>query len=149
MKFNPLVFVVVLFSAQMAFAQLGADKSTIDQAALAPHAERLATQSSGKFEVHAIRQAKHNIKYFVTNDTGKIFCESWSGMKTPDLKTMLGEYNDEYVAAFLKAKRKGSRNSVVKTENVYVERHGMMRNIRGKACLLASKPTNVTFGEVQ
>jgi hypothetical protein len=38
---------------------------------------------------------------------------------------------------------------VVSTSTIYVERHGMMGNVKGKACVLSYMPANVSLEEIK
>jgi hypothetical protein len=147
MKSWHLVLTILFCFSQSSFAQIGSDKSTIDSMAQRPGASRLETVLGQKFEVHSVKLPSRLVRYYVANN--KIFCETWSGLNHPDLSEALGPNYNEYKAEFSKSRKKGARSHVVSTSTIYVERHGMMGNVKGKACVLSYMPANVSLEEIK
>ncbi len=101
------------------------------------------------FTIHEISLSGRLIKEYVNRD-GIVFAVAWRGISQPDLAVLFGSYYQEYLSETSR-QNQNQRNSLrmTKTKNVTVERHGHMRDIRGKAYLSRLLPANITPEEIQ
>ena len=141
-----LLCTFVLGYAAPSFATLGEDASSIrnDQAHLNA-SERVVAQQL--YSVHEMQTpAGTTIRQYVSPE-GTVFAVSWQGA-APDLRQLLGQHFDEYVAAASKVAHRG-RGVHVETDDLVVESGGHMRWIVGRAFLQSKMPSGVTRNEIR
>ncbi|WP_454829408.1 DUF2844 domain-containing protein [Paraburkholderia xenovorans] len=129
-----------------AHATLGQNVSTVDsdQSRLRAVAHTATTQSA--YSVHLMTlPSGTQVREYVAHD-GMVFGVAWEGPTLPDLKSMLGNSFDTYVAAT--ATRRGTPLAVSNSDLV-VYSGGHLRAFAGHAYLPQAVPAGVDAGVIQ
>ena len=140
---------IPLATAQKAKATLGeaADSVTRDGKALS--AVIHAAVSHPNYTVQEISSAANTVREFIA-PSGTVFAIAWNGLVHPDLKVLLGSYDEEYRNALCQQPRtQGQRHLQLKTERLVVETGGHMRNLQGRAYLPSLVPEGVNLNEIR
>lgn len=143
-----ILAVAVLWIAPGAWATLGEPVESIERDGNAMKAVRRPAQDRGKYSRHELRSDATTVREFVS-PSGVVFAVAWNGLVHPDLKVLLGSYDLEYRSAVSKEpRRRGKRQSQVRTDRLVVETWGHMRNLQGRAYLPALLPEGVCIDEI-
>lgn len=128
------------------FATLGQDVSSIqsDKAHLNASVQVMAKQL---YSVQQMRTAKGSTVRQYVSPGGTVFAVSWQGF-SPDLRQLLGDYYNEYMAAAAQAAHRG-RGVRVDTGDLVVETGGHMRYVVGRAFLRDKIPAGVSVDEIR
>jgi hypothetical protein len=129
-----------------AHATLGQNVTTIanDQTRLRAVAHTSTTQTA--YSVHVITMPSGTVVREYVAPGGIVFGVAWDGPTLPDLKGMLGESFDEYVAAT--TARRGTPLAVSNSDLV-VFSGGHLRAFTGHAYLPKWVPAGVDTGDIQ
>jgi hypothetical protein len=142
--------VAFLGNAQQTQATLGEPEDSVvaDQKALS--AVKCATTIRPNYTVHEFKSDGTVVREYVS-PSGIVFGIAWNGLTHPDLKPLLGSYAGEYEAALQRTPPKPgiSRNEILKTDRVVVEKWGQMRNLQGRAYAPALIPPGVSTDEIK
>lgn len=139
---------LTLAMAQPAQATLGEAVDSIARDSKALSAVSRATISRSKYALQEISTGTTTVREFLT-PSGVVFAVAWNGLVHPDLRVLLGSYEQEYRTAQRKQPRKqGRRQTRVKTERLVVETWGHMRNLQGRAYLPGLVPEGVSLYEI-
>ena len=144
-----LAIVLSLAGSGYAYATLGegADSITKDRTALS--AVKRATTTQANYTVQEVVSDSVTVREYLSSN-GTVFAVAWNGLVHPDLTTLLGSYAQEYQQAKQQTPRKrGHRQSRVKSGNVVVETWGHMRNLQGRAYIPALVPAGVNLNEIR
>ena len=135
---------------QQSRATLGesADSVASDRNALSA-VKRAATSRNG-YTVHEFALDGTLVREYVS-PSGIVFGIAWNGLTHPNLTPLLGSYAEEYDAALRQTPRAPglTRQQVVKTDRVVVEKWGNMRNLQGRAYDPALIPPGVSIDEIE
>ncbi len=94
-------------------------------------------------------ESKANIVREYVSPCGVVFAVAWSGLSHPDLTSLLGSCDEEYLQALPHSSREhGQRNFLVKANRVIVEKWGYVRSVQGRAYVPALVPSGVSIDEV-
>lgn len=140
------VVALQLLWALPSFATLGQDVSSIrdDQSHLRA-SETIITRQL--YSVHEMQTpAGTTIRQYVS-PAGSVFGISWRGFP-PDLRQLLGEHFDEYMAATSQSSHRG-RGVHIETDDLVVESGGHMRYSVGRAFLRSKLPSGVSRDEIR
>jgi len=137
---------LALLWAAPGFATLGQDVSSIrdDQAHLNA-SERVVT--SQLYSVHEMKTPRGTIIREYVSPAGTVFAVSWWGFP-PDLRQLLGEHFNEFMAAASETARRG-RGFQIETDDLVVESGGHMRYSVGRALLRSQLPSGVSRDEIR
>ena len=144
------VALMTLATAGKAEATLGEPAESIarDGAAMAAAVPRAAV-SRANYTVQEFSSNATTVREYLT-PSGVVFAVAWNGLVHPDLKVLLGSYDEEYRSALCQQTRKrGQRHAQVKSDRVIVETWGHMRNLQGRAYLPAMVPEGVSLYEIR
>lgn len=91
------------------------------------------------------------IREFISNSTGIVFAIAWEGLVHPDLTGLLGTYANEFTEGLKQTPPiPGNRfQHTVSTENMVVNKWGLMNNLHGRAYLPSLIPTGVLLNEIK
>jgi hypothetical protein len=137
---------LLLLWARPSFATLGQDVSSIrdDQAHLNA-SETVVT--SQLYSVHEMKTPRGTTIREYVSPAGTVFAVSWRGFP-PDLRQLLGEHFDEYMAAASETARRG-RGVHIETGDLVVNSGGHMRYSVGRAFLSSKLPSGVDRDEIR
>jgi uncharacterized protein DUF2844 len=141
-----LVLTSALLFSLAAFGTLGEDVASIqgDQAHLNASDRVVAHQF---YSVHEMQTPSGTTIRQLVSPTGTVFAISWQGF-SPDLRQLLGQYFDEYMAAASQAAHRG-RGVRIDTGDLVVEIGGHMRYVAGRAFLRSKMPNEVSKDEIR
>ena len=137
--------VVLLWSAHC-LAALGDDVSSIDtdRAHLNASVRVVATQ---RYSIHEMQTPTGTtIRQFVS-PAGRVFAVHWQGF-SPDLRQLLGNHFDEYVAAASQTSHRG-RGVHIENGDLVFDSGGHMRYVVGRAFLRSQLPSGVSSDELR
>src|SRR5579864_177530 len=140
-----LLFAFVLAWALPGFATLGEGPSSIetDRAHLNASERVVANQL---YFVHEMQiPSGTTIRQYVSPG-GTVFAVSWKGF-SPDLRQLLGDHFDEYMAAASQVSHHG-RGVHIETGDLVFESGGHMRYVVGRAFLRSKLPSGVSRDEI-
>ena len=156
-QFSLVCLLLVGFGAT-AHAGLGDHESVIANDGAAIGARKITKKVAGPYSVQTLDTGGTLVREYVAAN-GVVFAVTWKGIVTPDLKSILSGYYDEYAAAksvqasatsaiVSKAERKrvratNRRQEVIQTSRMTVRRGGHMRAWRGKASVPSLIPEGV------
>jgi len=130
-------------------ATLGEAADSVARDGEALSAVTRAAISRANYTVQEITTAATTVREYLT-PSGVVFAVAWNGLVHPDLKVLLGSYDEEYRSALCRQPRKyGQRQAQVKSERMIVETWGHMRNLQGRAYLPALVPEGVSLYEIR
>jgi len=143
------ILAAILAAVHVAQAALGESADSVMSDLNALSAMQGAAIIHTGYTVQEITSASVTVREYIS-PSGVVFGIAWNGLIHPDLTPLLGSYAGEYHQALLKSPRKpGSRFSRVKTDVIVVEKWGHMRNLRGRAYVLALIPPGVIVDEIK
>ena len=136
----------LLVWASPGFAILGQDVSSIrdDQAHLNASERVVASQL---YSMHEMKTPRGTTIREYVSPAGTVFAVSWHGFP-PDLRQLLGEHFDEYMAAASETARRG-RGVHIETDDLVLESGGHMRYSVGRAFLSSKLPSGVSRDEIR
>jgi len=136
----------MLLWAAPGFATLGQDVSSVrdDQAHLNA-SETVVT--SQLYSVHEMKTPRGTTIREYVSPAGTVFAVAWHGFP-PDLRQLLGEHFDEYMAAASETARRG-RSVHIETGDLVVDSGGHMRYSVGRAFLSSKLPSGVDRDEIR
>jgi len=106
-------------------------------------------KSAPLFTIHEVQTGSGSVREYA-NASGIVFGIAWSGARSPNLKTLLGTYAQDYTdASQAQARIPGRRSRSVRGKNVTVQRWGHMRNVGGRAFDPALIPDGVKIEDIQ
>ena len=143
------VALVTLSDATGAFATLGerADSIANDSHALSAAAPTTVTRA--KYSMQELKAETTTVREYLTPE-GVVFAVAWNGLVHPDLRVLLGCYDEEYRGALAQQQRlQGRRQIHVRSQRLVVETWGHMRNLQGRAYLPELVPEGVNLYEIR
>jgi len=143
------VALVTLSDATGAFATLGerADSIANDSHALSAAAPTTITRA--KYSMQELTAETTTVREYLTPE-GVVFAVAWNGLVHPDLRVLLGCYDEEYRGALAQQQRlQGRRQKHVRSQRLVVETWGHMRNLQGRAYLPELVPEGVNLYEIR
>ena len=143
------VALVTLSDATGAFATLGerADSIANDSHALSAAAPTTVTRA--KYSMQELKAETTTVREYLTPE-GVVFAVAWNGLVHPDLRVLLGCYDEEYRGALAQQQRlQGRRQKHVRSQRLVVETWGHMRNLQGRAYLPELVPEGVNLYEIR
>jgi len=140
------IAVVMLWRPAPASAALGGDISSVqaDQARLQA-AVMPAAAGTSDFNVQEMRASSGVTVREYLSPAGKVFAVTWQGPSVPDLKQLLGDYFEPYIAAAQAAqqKRTGRGPVHIETASFVFEQSGHQRAFTGRAYVPQLMPARV------
>ncbi|MEO8004286.1 MAG: DUF2844 domain-containing protein [Betaproteobacteria bacterium] len=130
----------------IANATLGGNIQSIETDRISMTAS-MSTRPATQFTLHELLlPSGTKLKEFVSH-SGVVFAIAWRGRTIPDLKQVLGNYYDRYVAS--DNRQGGLHNRVVSEADFVVQSGGHMRLFTGCAYLPQLLPPGVTVDQIQ
>lgn len=130
------------------FATLGEDVSSVqtDQAHMKASVQ---VSRTANYTVHEMKAAEGTAVREFVSPSGQVFGVAWNGPFRPDLKQMLGNYYDQFLAA-AKSKR-GGRNAplTIQESGLVVQMSGHQRYFVGRAYVPGMLPQGVQPTEIK
>jgi len=99
------------------------------------------------YRVHEIQLSSGTLVREFAGLDGKVFAIAWRGPTVPNLRQILGQYFDTYVAA-AKAKHHGHTRLQIQQSDLVVQAGGHMRAFSGRAYLPQAVPGGVSVGDL-
>ncbi len=135
--------------SEHAHATLGDSVDSIESDRNALSAVRHAVSVRNGYTVQEMDAGSTLVREYVS-PSGVVFAISWNGLIHPDLDQLLGSYIDEYRKAQQETPRTlGQRRIQLKTNRIFVEKWGHMRNLQGRAYDPALIPSGVSIDEIK
>ncbi len=146
---TPWLVLAAVLGARPARAALGETEASVAHDRAALQAVARGTTDRGTYAVHELERGGTTIREYVSPQ-GTVFAVTWSGLATPDLRTLLGGYAAEYEdAAAQQPKARGRRAQQVVARHVVVDRWGHMRDRHGRAYVPDLVPQGVSTDEIR
>jgi hypothetical protein len=143
------ILAFILVTAHVAHAALGESADSITSDCKSLSATRGAVITRGDYAIQTIDSDAATVREYIA-PSGVVFGIAWNGMSHPDLTRLLGSYAGEYHDALRHTPHKpGRRHLQVKTNNVFVEKWGHMRNLQGRAYVPSLIPQGVSVDEIK
>jgi hypothetical protein len=142
--------IAVLAAAQQAQAALGESFDSVASDRKALSAVQRATTTYTGYTVHEFASDATTVREYVS-PSGIVFGIAWNGLTYPDLAPLLGPYASQYQNASQQTPRLLGlrRRSLVRTDQVVIERWGHMRDLQGRAYAPALIPPGVSIDEIK
>ena len=144
-----ITLIAALIACEPAYAALGGSESSLDRDQKAIRAvARRSAKPMGTHNIHEMVTSAGTVREFAAPD-GTIFCVAWDGITTPPLSTLFGNFHSEYLVAARRMRAtRGRGMNTVRTPNIIVQRSGIMRAARGKACVPSLIPQGVNINDI-
>ena len=140
------IICVVLVGHARSFAALGEDVSSIDADRVHLNAS-VRVMPAQRYAIHELQTpAGTTIRQFVS-PAGRVFAVTWHGF-SPDLRQLLGDHFDEYMAAASQVSHRG-RGVHIETGDLVFDSGGHMRYVVGRAFLSSQLPSGVSTHELR
>ena len=140
---------LAILLADRGFGALGEPVDSVESDRRALSAVRGRTTAQGSYTIHEIEYNGIAVREYVS-PSGVVFAVTWSGIRHPDLSTLLGSYTDQYQKAVRQlSHRPGARRLSVEADGVIVEKWGHVRDLRGRAYAPELIPSGVTADEIK
>ncbi len=142
-----VLIAATLAPSRAAFAALGENMASVahDKAMLRGTLSVVPMQT---YEVHEIRAASGQTVREYAARSGKVFAVTWNGTQVPNLKLLLGQYFDRYVAA-ARLRRTGHHLLSIRTPDLVMTAIRYQRGARGQAYVPALLPSGVTRADLR
>ena len=142
-----LALLALLTLPGMVFAALGGKADTVQQDQAGLNATLHSTDLQ-KFTVHELQLPSGSLAREYAAPDGTVFAVAWEGPTHPNLRQLLGESFDPYVAA-AKAQHAGRGPLSIMQPGLVVQSGGHMRAFRGRAYLPQLLPAGVTPDDIR
>jgi len=135
----------LFFPARTAHAALGDDVATVAVAQARVEAS-LQIWRKGNYAIHELAvPSGGKVRHFV-GDSGKIFAVSWSGGWRPNLRDIMGDHYDKFIAA-TRGKRVARGVARIEIPGMVVVMGGHQRAFFGHVYLTELLPAGFTFAD--
>jgi hypothetical protein len=155
MKFSiiPSLILTLLLASTAAHATLGEPEASIDNVRRATRMTRSPgirrNAGSATYTVHELKSAGGTIREYVSA-SGVVFAVTWTGHRSPELKTILGNYEGEYRTLARSHRRaRGQRGLSLSSTRLIATRGGHMRRLSGRFLATHLIPTGVNTNDIQ
>jgi Protein of unknown function (DUF2844) len=137
---------IIGFGPGIASATLGEPEASVTADVAQLRASIKLTDRTG-YRMHEIQLSSGTlVREFVSSD-GRVFAIAWKGPTIPNLRQILGQYFDNYVAA-AQARHLGHNHLQIQQSDLVVQAGGHMRAFSGRAYLPQAVPGGVSVGEL-
>ena len=145
--FAPLLFLVF---AMPGYAALGGSVSSVESDQAHMKAASVQVSRGTNYNVHEMKAAGGTAVREFVSPGGQVFGVAWSGPFRPDLKQVLGNYYDQFLAAASKNKR-ASHNAPLNIQEpgLVVQMSGHQRYSVGRAWVPNMLPQGVQTAEIK
>jgi len=139
-----------LLFATPVFAELGGNVSSVQSDQAHMKAATVQVTRGASYNVHEMKAAGGTaVREFVTPG-GQVFGIAWAGQFRPDLKQVLGNYYEQFLAAASKNKRSGHGGSLtIEEPGLVVQMAGHQRYSVGRAWIPNMLPQGVQTAEIK
>jgi Protein of unknown function (DUF2844) len=139
---------LALAVSPLASAALGGDATSVeaDRAQMKAQA-RTATSAAG-YTVQQFELPSGTLVHEFVSAQGKVFAVSWHGPSVPDLRTTLGGYFEQFVAA-ANVPRHGHHPLYVQQPDLVVQSNGHARSFAGRAYVPSLLPPDFSVAAIQ
>jgi hypothetical protein len=152
---RPARIVVLLLSLtafpSAAFAALGGSLTTVDADRVHVQGALMRIVRSNAYALHEIRSASGTMIREYVDAAGTVFAVAWDGPWLPDLRQVLGEHFEHYLAAMRGRHRARTGRGVVAIDEVglVVQMSGHPRAFTGRAYLSARLPAGIPLESIR
>jgi hypothetical protein len=137
---------IAVLSPRIAAAALGEPETSV-QTDVARLRGSIKVTPHANYRQHEIQLPSGTwVREFAGPD-GKVFAVAWNGPIVPNLREILGQYFDNYVAA-AKTPHSGHHHLQIRESNLVVQAGGHMRAFFGLAYLPQAVPSGVSVGDL-
>lgn len=147
-----LLLAIPALLATPAHATLGEPESSIDHVRRATRTTRSPgvrrNAGSATYTVHELKNAGGVIREYVTA-SGVVFAVTWTGHRSPDLKTVLGSYEGDYRSLERTQRVRGKRGQSLRSQRLLAARGGHMRRLSGRFIDPNLIPAGVRIHDIQ
>jgi hypothetical protein len=123
---------VFLTAAPLALATLGGDASSIDADRTHIKAQTGRSTPGASYTVQELDLPSGTVVHEYLSAAGKVFAVTWQGPSVPDLRTLLGDYFQPFVAGAA-AGHHDHHHVAVTQPDLVVRSGGHMRDFAGRA----------------
>jgi hypothetical protein len=129
-------------------AHLGGDVASVQLDSQVMHAP-LRSTATQQYDLHEIASGPNVMVREYVAPSGKVFAVTWQAPVMPNLRQLLGNYFDTYVAAASATPRPGGhRHVAVVRDDLVVYSAGHVRAFHGKAYIPALLPAGVSIADL-
>lgn len=143
-----LVCAFLLFSSFCAFAALGGNEASVEDDVARMQAT-VKTSQAAAYTLHEIKMPTGTaVREYVS--AGKVFAVAWSGPYPPDIKQLLGSYDQQYEQAIQNSPRRVGHGPMTLSQgNLVVQFGGHMGAFSGRAYLSDQLPGGVSLESIR
>ena len=134
------------FGSGIASAALGEPEASVAADVAQIKGSIKVTERTG-YRVHEIQLSSGTVVREFIGPDGKVFAVAWKGPTIPNLRQILGQYFDNYVAA-ANARHLGRNHLQIQQSDLVVQAGGHMRAFSGRAYLPQAVPGGVSVGDL-
>ena len=131
----------------IADAGLGQADTSVQTDAVRLKGSIKATQYIG-YQVQEMQMPSGTLVREFVASNGTVFAVAWNGPTVPNLRQILGQYFDNFVAA-ARAKHAGHRHLEIQQSDLVVQVGGHMRAFSGRAYLPPAVPAGVSIADLR
>lgn len=149
-RFTSAAFVAATLISASAHAALGGQIDQLAAEKVSLKAVKHEIKSQAYFSVHEVTLKNQVVVREYADQQGHIFAVTWQGPLLPDLKTLLGDYAQDFQQA--STKQQGTRSrSQLHSENSRIVIHatGRMHHFTGGAYLPDALPQGLNLNDIQ
>jgi hypothetical protein len=147
--FIPLMLMIHPPSAS---AALGGTVSSVDSDRVHVQGALMRIVQNGPVAMHELRSSSGTmIREYVNSSSGTVFAVAWDGPWLPDLRQVLGNHFDHYLAAMRGRQQGRSARGVVAIDDggLVVQMSGHPRAFVGRAYLTGSLPAGIQLETIR
>ena len=139
------VAALLLVAPRLAFAELGADASTISVDRVRMQGALLRITTTDSYTVHELQSSTGTSVRQYVSPAGTVFAVAWTGPWMPDLRQLLGTYFDRYQRAADAARRshRGHGPLTITDGDLVVQVAGHPRAFTGVATVMRLAPAGI------
>lgn len=125
----------LFFPGSHAWAALGADEGSVESDRVKMKAEMRGKTSQRAYTVHEIETPSGILIHEFISESGKVFAVTWRGPSKPDLRSLLGESFEPFIAASQERGAGSHSHLQITRPDLVVHSGGRMRAMFGRAYL--------------
>jgi hypothetical protein len=145
-----VVLMLVLALPAPASAALGGTVASVDADRVHVKGALMRMVTSDGYALHEIRAATGTMVREYVNSSGTVFAVAWDGPWMPDLRQVLGDHFDQYMAAMRAPTARIARGVVsINQAGLVVQMSGHARAFTGRAYLPTMLPPGVRLETIR
>ncbi len=150
-RFAQGAFLLVMLAwPSRASAALGGTVATVDADRVHVKGALMRMVTTNGYALHEIRAATGTMVREYVNSSGTVFAVAWDGPWQPDLRQVLGDHFDQYLAAMRVQKPRTPRGVVsINQSGLVVQMSGHARAFTGRAYIPTALPQGVRLEAIR